>query len=82
MLSMMVVIVHLLVDRVLGQAPPLPGERRSKRVPCSGACECTVRTSGTMEFVQADFVRHPFPEGAVDSVCSVAAIHHVDFERA
>ncbi|WP_460345380.1 methyltransferase domain-containing protein [Actinoallomurus acanthiterrae] len=41
-----------------------------------------MRTSGTMEFVQADFVRHPFPEGAVDSVCSVAAIHHVDFERA
>ncbi|MCO5999429.1 class I SAM-dependent methyltransferase [Actinoallomurus rhizosphaericola] len=38
--------------------------------------------SGGMEFVAADFLRHPFPEGTYDLVCSVAVIHHMDFTSA
>ncbi|GAA0338841.1 class I SAM-dependent methyltransferase [Actinoallomurus spadix] len=38
--------------------------------------------SGGLEFLAADFLRHPFPEGAYDLVCSVAVIHHMDFTAA
>ncbi|GAA4623736.1 class I SAM-dependent methyltransferase [Actinoallomurus vinaceus] len=72
----------LLARRIAGRARHVTGvdlsaemiEQARERAADSSA-------SGTMEFVQADFLRHPFPEGAYDFVCSVAAIHHMDFER-
>ncbi|MEV5750621.1 class I SAM-dependent methyltransferase [Actinoallomurus sp. NPDC052308] len=72
----------LLARRLATRAGRVTGVDRSAEMIEQARARADRSAPGAMEFVAADFLRHPFPEGAYDLVCSVAAIHHMDFTSA
>ncbi|MCO6003419.1 class I SAM-dependent methyltransferase [Actinoallomurus purpureus] len=73
----------LLVRRLAGRARRVTGvDRSAEMIERARELAAGAGAPGAMEFVQADFLRHPLPEGAYDLICSVAVIHHMDFTSA
>lgn len=70
----------LLVRRLAARAHRVTGVDRSVEMILRARERAGASTA--LEFVAADFLRHPFPNGAYDLVCSVATIHHMNFTDA
>jgi 2-polyprenyl-3-methyl-5-hydroxy-6-metoxy-1,4-benzoquinol methylase len=73
----------LLVRRLAGRARRVTGvDRSAEMIERARGLAGDHTASAAMEFVHADFLRHPFPDGGYDLVCSVAVVHHMDFASA